>query len=67
MLMVASAWHTGFEAGENPSAARQTHRRRPLPILRPCWSKPFARFAIPVEGVSGADTSRIENSWPACL
>ena len=62
--MVASAWHTGFEASESPSTPPDS----PAPS-----NADFAavlgnldRFAISVEGVSGTDTSRFDNFGRAC-
>ena len=62
--MIASAWHTGFEAGESPSTAPDSPA--PDPTTFAAVLSNLARIAISVEGVQGADTSRFDNFGRAC-
>ncbi len=60
--MVASAWHTGFEAGENPSTPPDSPAPSAIDFAAVLGN--LGRFAVSVEGVSGPDTSRFDNFWP---
>jgi len=62
--MVASAWHTGFEAGENPSTPPDAPAPSAIDFAAVLGN--LGRFAVSVEGVSGVDTSRFDNFGRAC-
>ena len=62
--MVASAWHTGFEAGENPSTPPDSPAPSAIDFAAVLGN--LGRFAVSVEGVSGPDTSRFDNFGRAC-
>ncbi len=62
--MVASAWHTGFEAGENPSTPPDSPAPSDADFAAVLGN--LNRFAISVEGISGPDTSRFDNFGRAC-
>ncbi|MER2531639.1 MAG: IPTL-CTERM sorting domain-containing protein [Candidatus Competibacter sp.] len=64
--MVASAWHTGFEANENPTSSGPPNTPAPSAANFAAVLSSLSRIAISVEGVQGADTSRFDNFGRAC-
>ena len=62
--MLASAFHTGFEASENPGTPADSPA--PTNAQFAAVMGNLERIAISVEGVSGLDISRIDNLGQAC-
>lgn len=62
--MIASAWHTGFDTYDDPTTVPTSPAPSAADFAAVLGN--LDRFAISVEGVSGADTTHFDNFGRAC-